>query len=574
MRLGTIRAFVICSMAILTWPAAADAASAATAYQAAVQDFFNAQWKAHPTFATAVGLHDWDAELDDVSAAAYAREIARLKDTTAKLRAIDGAGLTAMDRDDRDILLAQIDGQLLADETVQLWRHDPSTYVNLLTTAAFQLVERDFAPLDQRMRSLIAREARLPAMLAGGKRNLTNIPPVYIDIALANLDGGISFLGKDVPDAFADVKDAALQKQLAASTKSVVDAAKAFKAWLIAQKPNAHGSFVLGRASLQRLLASDMVDVPVEKVLAAGEAQMARDHADFLATAKLIDPKNPSHALAEVEADHPDAAHLISTARDQLAALQGFIMQHHIVTLPSAMLPTVAETPPFERAVIFGQMDGPGALETHATKAYYFVTPPDPKSPPAQQNQLLSYFNRALLQNLSVHEALPGHFTQYLFAHANPGWSLVRKTAQSYTATEGWAHYTEQMMLDEGLSKGDPKIKLSQLEDALLRDCRLVASIKMHTGRMTLDQATQLMETECFQPAAVGPNEAKRGTSDPGYYSYTLGKLEILKLRSDVQARQGKAFSLTRFHDAFLNAGLVPIAIIRREMLGKDGPVL
>jgi uncharacterized protein (DUF885 family) len=238
------------------------------------------------------------------------------------------------------------------------------------------------------------------------------------------------------------------------------------------------------------------------------------------------------------------------------------------------MLPTVAETPAFGRALVFGELDPPGALETHATTAYYYITPPDAASPKADQEKLLAYFNRSFLQNLSVHEALPGHFVQYLFQRANPKWSIVRSTSASYTATEGWAHYTEQMMLDEGLGNGDPKLRLSQLTDALLRDCRLVAAIEMHTGAMTLDQATTLMEQQCFQSTAVGPKEARRGTSDPGYFSYTLGKLEILKLRDDMQKKEGKDFSLTRFHDRFLNAGLIPIAVIRREMTGEDGPVL
>ena len=238
------------------------------------------------------------------------------------------------------------------------------------------------------------------------------------------------------------------------------------------------------------------------------------------------------------------------------------------------MLPTVAETPAFGRALVFGELDPPGALETHATKAYYYITPPDPSAPKADQEKLLSYFNRSFLQNLSVHEALPGHFVQYLFQRANPQWSIVRATAQSYTATEGWAHYSEQMMLDEGLGNGDPRLRLSQSIDALLRDCRLVVAIEMHTGQITLDQATTLMEQQCFQSTAVAPKEARRGTSDPGYFSYTLGKLEILKLRDDMQKKEGKDFSLTRFHDRFLNAGLVPIAIIRREMTGQDGPVL
>jgi hypothetical protein len=502
-----------------------------------------------------------------VSAAAHAKEVTLLKGFRAKLTAIDGAKLSLTDRDDRDVLVGEIDRTLLEDETIQLWRHDPSTYVNLLTNAAFQLIERDFAPLPERMKNTIAREKLMPAMLAEGRKNLSDIPPVYIDVALDNLEGGINFLTNDIPAAFKNVKDAALQKELADSTKAVVAAAKDYKAWLIAQKPNAHGSFMIGREGLQKLLATDLVDVPVEKVLAAGEAQLAKDRADYLATEKLIDPKNPDKAMDEVEADHPkDATQLIDTARAGLVGLQNFIDEHHILTLPSKMLPEVAPTPPFARAVIFGQTDAPGALETHATKAYYFITPPEANWPKARQDKLLSYFNRSFLQNLTVHESLPGHFTQYLFNHANPQWSMVRKTVGSYTTTEGWAHYSEQMMLEQGLSKGDAKVHLAQLNDALLRDCRLIGSIKMHTGQFTVAQDTEFMEKQCFQSPAVAPGEAKRGTSDPGYYSYTLGKLEILKLRADAMKQQGAKFNLTKFHDQFMNSGLVPVSIIRKEM--------
>ena len=563
-RLKAIPAVVLCTAALLAFSYPAEAATAS--YNAIARDYLNAEWQAYPTYATLTGIHTYDGELDDVSAAAYARDIARLKDTKAKLRTVDGNKLSQKDRDDRTVLLGAIDGKLLEEEKIEGWRHNPGQYVDLLTYAAFQLIERDFAPIGQRMKNTIARERLMPAMLAQAKKNLVDMPPVFVDVALDNLDGGISFLGTDVPVAFKDVKDAALQKQLADSTKAAVDAAKDFKAWLVSQKPNAHGSFVLGRENLQRLLASDLIDVPVEKVLIAGEAQFEKDRAAYLATAKLIDPKNPDKAMDEIAADHPDANHLIETARVDLTQLQNFINTRHVVTLPSRQMPVVAETPPFARAVIFGQMDGPGALETHATTAYYFITPPEASWPKAQQARLLSFFNRSLLKLFSAHEGLPGHFAQYLFARANPNWSLVRKTTQSYVTTEGWAHYSEQMMLDEGFGNGDPKLRLTQLNAALTRDCRLIGSIKMHTGQITLQQDIDMLEKECFQSPAVAPGEARRGTFDPGYYSYTLGKLEILKLRADAQKQEGAKFNLTKFHDAFMNSGLVPVSIIRKEM--------
>jgi hypothetical protein len=569
-----MRRFFACTAAIaLCWTTHAQAGTPAR-YDALVKEYFDGEWQASPSNATSTGLHAWDTKLDDVSAAAHAREAARLNSVLTRLRGLNVVKLTPVVRDDRDILAAEIDRALLEELTIQNWRHNPASYVDLMTNAIYALIERDFAPLDTRLRSVIARENLLPHMLSDAKANLTDMPPVFIDIALENLDGAVGFLSGDVPAAFASVTDAGLKKQLAASTKAALAACADYRAFLLAQKPNAHGSFVLGHDVLQHLLATDMVNVPVERVMAAGQAQLDKDHAAFLATEKQVDAANPSGALDMIGGDHPDAAHLVGAARDRLGMLRQFIDSHKILDLPSTMMPDVAETPPFARALIFGELDAPGPLETHATTAYFYITPPDAKQPKAEQEKYLSYFNTAMLQNLGVHEALPGHFTQYLFAHANPGWSLVRKTASSYTATEGWAHYAEQMMLDEGLGNGDPKLRLAQLQDALLRDCRLVVSIGMHTGKMTLPQATELMTQQCFQPKSVAYKEARRGTADPGYYSYTLGKLEILKLREDVQKRAGDDFELGKFHDDFLNAGLVPIAVIRREILGKDGPVL
>jgi len=569
-----MRLCLACTAAVFVWSVAHAEAGAPGRFAGLVQEYFAGEWRASPVSATSTGLHDWDGQLDDVSAGAHAMEVQRLTSVLTRLRGLDVVKLSVADRDDRDVLAAEISRSLLEEQTIQRWKHDPSSYVDLLTTAVYGLIERDFAPLDSRMRSVIARENLIPHALSEAKKNLVNMPPVFVDIALENLAGAQGFFGKDVPVAFAAITDTSLKAKFAASTKAVLAALADYKAFLEAEKPNAHGSFALGAKVLQRLLATDMISVPYDRVLAAGLKQLQRDRTAFLATEKLVDPKTPDSALHVLERDHPDGAHLIGTAHGDLASLQAFIVTHAILDLPSTALPTVAETPPFARAMIFGELDSPGPLETHATKAYFFITPPDASQSKDEQTTYLEYFNRPLLQNLAVHEALPGHFTQYLFAHANPDWSMVRKTASSYTATEGWAHYVEQMMLDEGLGNGNPKLRLAQLQDALLRDCRLVASISMHTGKMTLEQATDMMGKDCFQPASVAYKEARRGTADPGYYSYTLGKLEILKLRDDVQKQEGKDFSLAKFHDQFLNAALVPISVIRREILGKDGPVL
>ena len=553
----------------------AGAASAETpSLKSISESYFAENAKASPSWATSMGWHQYDSRLDDVTPAAHKAAIKREKDALAAIAALDEAKLTPMERDDRAIFSAWLKGQLLEDETIQMWRRNPDQYVGLALGAVNGLVDRAFAPQQERLKLVIARENAIPKMLRDAQVLLSDVPPVYIDIALENLEGAVQFLKVNIPDAFPEVKDAQLKAELAASTKKSVAAFEAYRAALEKMKPNAHGQFALGREKFIGILQSDLIDATPEQVLAAGEAQLAKDRAAFDEVSKQIDPAHPEKALDDIGADHPSAQELIPTARDQLAGLRQFIIDHHIITLPYPLLPEVRETPEFQRAVVFGEMDWPGPFETRATESYYSITPPDAKESPEEQEKFLRLWSRALLQNLSVHEALPGHFTQGLYLKAHTEWSMIRKAIQSYTATEGWAHYTEQMMLDEGLSAGDPKAKLAQLSDALLRDCRLVDSVKMHVQGMSLEDAVKTMKESCAVPDSEAFKEARRGVSDPGYFSYTVGKLEILKLRDDVKAKEGTNFSLQSFHDRFLGAGLIPINIIRREILGQDGPSL
>lgn len=561
-----------CAM-LLAFCAGAASAQAPT-LKSISESYFAEQAKASPSWATAQGWHQYDDQLDDVTPAAHQAAIKREQDALAAVAALDDAKLSPMDRDDKAIFVAWLKGQLLEDETIQMWRRNPDQYVGLALGAVNALVDRDFAPLDERLKLTVARENAIPKMLKDAQALLSDVPPVYIEMALENLDGAVEFLKVNIPQAFAEIKDPNLKAELAASTRKSVAAFAGFKAALVKMKPKAHGQFALGRDKFIGILQSDLIDATPEQVLAAGEAQLARDRAAFDQVSKQIDPAHPEKALDDIGADHPPAKELISTARDQLAGLRKFITDHHIITLPFQLLPEVRETPEFLRASTFGAMDWPGPFETRATESYYYITPPDPKESPEEQEKFMRLWSRPLLQNLSTHEALPGHFTQGLYLKAHQDWSMIRKAIQSYTATEGWAHYSEQMMLDEGLSAGDPKARLAQLSDALLRDCRLVDSVKMHVQGMSLDDAVKTMKDRCAVPDAEAFKEARRGVSDPGYFSYTVGKLEILKLRDDVKAKEGANFSLQNFHDRFLGAGLIPINIIRREILGVDGPSL
>jgi uncharacterized protein (DUF885 family) len=278
--------------------------------------------------------------------------------------------------------------------------------------------------------------------------------------------------------------------------------------------------------------------------------------------------------LKTLRADHPAADGLLKAADDELAGLRAFIVQRRILTIPSDLLPKVEETPGFQRATTAAAMDWPGPFETHADQAFYYVTPPDAGLAPEKLESYLQAYDYASFELISTHEVWPGHFMQYLSRRAHPEWSEARQLLSAQSTTEGWAHYTEQMMIEQGLAEGAPKYRVGQATEALLRDCRFIASLEMHTHGMSVEDATRLFMTECGSPEPEARREAWRGTEDPGYLNYTVGKLEILKLREDYKARLGDKFTLAQFHDRFLAAGLVPVKLIRREMMGADAPVL
>lgn len=552
--------------------ASAHAQDAATQLTMLEKAHFDAEWAASPVSSTALGIHSADGALDDMSAKAIAAQTARLHKEQAALTALDVSSLPQRRRDDRDILLSSINATLVSNERVQGFRHNPDTYISFATEALYSLIERAFAPAEERMKNAISRERQIPAMLATGQRQLTTVPAIFLEISKEDLDGAISFVKDTIPEAFASVKDPALQAQLRASTAQTLKALNAFKKTLNHTQPK--GSFALGADTFRAMLAADMVDVPMDQIIAAGKAQLAKDSADFDAVTRSIDPAHPENALADNRKDHVGADGLITLIRDQLKDAQNYVLTHQLITLPSNSLPLVTETPPFQRSLITAATEWPGAFETKATTSFYYITPVDPKWSAKQVQTFLEDSNTPTILNITVHEAMPGHFVQGLYLRANPEWSLTRKGSQSYATTEGWAHYTEQMMVEQGFHQNDQHLHLAQLQDALLRDCRLLASFGMHTQGMTLQQATDLITHSCHQSPMMAYKEARRGTADPGYYSYLLGKLMILHLRDDLKKDQGDHFSLRSFHDALLGSGLVPLKIIRRELTGKDAPLL
>jgi uncharacterized protein (DUF885 family) len=451
-------------------------------------------------------------------------------------------------------------------------------------------MERPYAPVDIRLRAVIAREKLVPRALLEARKNLKNPPHIYTEIAIQQIDGEVAFFEHDVPEAFHEATDATAKAEFVRTNAAAVEAMKSYAAWLRSDLlAHSNGDFRYGAQTFAEALSyNEMVDIPLARLLTVGLSDLHKNQAEFARIAKEIDPnKTAQQELAELATMHPAPDHLLQAFHDRFDSEVSYIRSHHIITLPSNERPVLEETPPFMRATTQAAMDAPGPFENGSTKAYFYITLPDPAWDNSKTEEYLSSFNVGTLVSTSVHEAFPGHFVQFLWQNQFP--TKTRKIIAAQTNIEGWAHYCEQMMLEQGYvqpgsgpgaapnERTAKLIRLGQLQDALLRDARFVVAIRLHTdvgGIMTIEQAVDFFMSDGYQPRPVAEAETKRGTFNALYLYYTLGKLEIMKLRADVQARQGATFSLGAFHDAFMREGFAPIEVIRQDMLHDDSPVL
>ncbi len=546
-----------------------------------------------PTAGTSAGLHQYDPLLEDYSAAGVKRQIAALHGYEMKIAAIDPAALDVSVAGDREMLLNSIRSTLLTLEVIRPWEKNPDNYSSGITNSVFVLMSRNYAPANTRLKAVVARELLMPQVLLEARKNLKNPPRIYTEIALEQIDGLVAFFESDVPSAFLDATDPATKAAFAKSNAAVIEALKSYGAWMKADLlPRSNGDYTLGAATFAKKLSYDeMVDIPLNRLLEVAYADLHRNQAEFARVAKEVDPtKTPQEVLAELATIHPAPDKLLPAFQNTFDSLITFIRTNHIITIPSDVQPTLEETPPFMRATTQASMDPPGPFETHSKKAYFNVTLPEKDWTPEHIAEHMAAFNVGTIVSTSVHEAYPGHYVQFLWQDRFP--SKVRKLIGSNSNIEGWAHYCEQMMLDAGYAAAPagatPEqarearlIRLGQLQDALLRDGRFVVSIKLHTGQgepggrpWTMDQAVDFFVKEGYQSHSVGLMETKRGTADATYLYYTLGKLEIMKLREDLKQRDGAAFSLQQFHDSFMLQGFAPIKIVRKAMLQDDSPVL
>jgi len=554
-------------------------------WSALVDDYLdNVYFPQNPTWATVSGLHQHDSEIEDYSNHGVAEQIRKLHEFEARVAQFPTAGLSPVAAADQQILLGQIRSTLLTLETLRPREKDPDVYSGGVSGSIYVLMVRKFAPPDERLRSVIAREKKIPAILTLARANLKNPPQIYTQIAIEQLPGITAFFQHDVPLAFGDVKDESLKAEFAKSNGDVIAALQRYETWLKTDLlPRSSGDFRIGAANFSRKLQyEDMVETPLPRLLQIGLADLHKNQAELRRVAAEVDPnKTPQEVMAELGTMHPAPDKLMDAFRGTFDGLIALIEEKHIITIPPGPRPILMETPPFERATTTASMDTPGPFETKATESYFHVTLPAPGDSPEDVASLMAGFNIGTIFSTSTHESYPGHYMQYLWTSRAP--SKLRKVFSSNTNTEGWAHYCEQMMLEEGYgqpgrgAKDEREAKfihLGQLQDALLRDSRFVVGLEMHTGKMSFDEAKTFFVKEGFQTAKISDIEAKRGTSDPTYLYYTLGKLQILKLRDDYKQKMGANYSLGKFHDEFMSQGLPPIAVVRRALLGDNSPVL
>jgi hypothetical protein len=572
----TVAALCIAAVALVSAIAKHQAAASPEPVESAVwskfaKDYVEATFKAQPFFGVYAGRHEFDGQMPDLSKVGIDSEVTRLRTARATALAIDAAGMSDAQKFERDYLVAVIGSYLFWYTKAESPFHNPAWYVDQLDPDIY--LSRAYAPLVQRMRGYIGYAKAIPSIAANVRGNLrTPLPKSFIEYAIKAFGGFGDFYKQDVPKVFASIADSALQKDLTEANRAASQAMYELRDWFIAQRKTANDGFALGPELFAAMVReTEYIDVPIARIKTTGQADLACNTAALkVACAAFARGKSLKDCVAKEQADKSPAGP-VAGARAQLASLRAFIEEKNIVSIPSKEEVLVAEAPPYNRAN-FAYIITAGPYEKNLPSVYN-IAPPDPRWSKTEQQEYIP--GRAVLLNTTVHEVWPGHFLQFL--HSNHNKSIIARLWVGYAYAEGWAHYSEELMWDLGLGDGNPENHVAQLSDALVRDVRLLSAIGLHTEGMTVAQSERLFREEAFQNPGGARQQAARGTYDPAYLNYTLGKLAIKKLRADWVAKQvaGKPDADPKrywhdFHDQFLSFGGPPIPLVRRAMLGKD----
>jgi len=534
--------------------------------------FIEGYLRANPYFAVQAGRHEFDGQMSDWSAAGIAAEAARLHAMRTEAQSFDAAALTEGERLEREIVLTVADGNLFWLERAQSPFTNPAWYLEQLDPEVY--LNRDYAPLATRMRAYIGYLHAITKLASDVRANLhTPLPPSFVQRGIDDFGGYVGFFRNDAPKVFAGVQDSAAQKELAEASAAAATAMAGLKAWLEGERRHATGRYALGEPLfLEMLRSTERVEVPIAQLLEVGRADLERNTQALKAACAQYLPGGTLRACVDRMRANKPSGGPVEGARAQLAQLHDFIVAKNIVRIPSDERPQVAEAPPYNRSNA-AYINVPGPFEKGV--AYIFmIAPPDPAWSAQERAQYIP--GKATLLYTTVHEVWPGHFLQFLYSNRNP--SKVAALWVGYAFAEGWAHYCEEMMWEQGLGNGDAEQHVGQLTDALLRNVRYLSAIGLHTQGMTLAESDRMFRERAYTDPGNARQQAARGTFDPEYLKYTLGKLMIRKLRADWVARQpGAAASADPrqywydFHNRFLSYGGPPIPLVRKAMVGEGG---
>lgn len=535
----------------------------------------------HPHQAIKAGLHQLDGNVADWSSAAIARRVANLHAHRAALAPLAaeplalheaGTGLlplnqTMRNRWDARLALTDAQAELVYWTQWRPYETNPLAYLPALDISPY--VKRRYAPLAARVRALTRHLAAIPDLLQRAHEHLhMSIAHPILQQSIVSFDGLAKFHASELVAIVRQVPERGLFDAFEKVNRAAVTAYRGFVARLRARTSDPQGSLALGAATLRALLAAgELVDLPLDDLRALGIADLARNHARMQAVSARLG-LTPAAAMADLGRQHPPVAQILPGTRAQMEELHQFILDRAIVTIPNDNRCLVQETLPFMRTGS-AFMDAPGPFEPPGAEAYFYLTLPDPAWPVAEQESWLAKQSIPGLANTAIHEVWPGHFLQFLHLAQAPTQASKLFTCVSFT--EGWAHYAEQMMVEQGYHANDPRYELQQLSMALLRDCRFLVALNLHTDAMTVDEAAEFIAREAFFTPIRAQQEAIRGTRDPAYLNYTLGKLLLLEVRDAV--RQAYPHWSTRtLHDAFLGFGAPPIPLLRELLLSSVTP--
>lgn len=531
-------------------------------WDAFVSNFIKSYFAIHPDMAVESGHHEFDGKLPDWSRAGIENEIKWLRAERQRALAFNLNALNKHRQFERDYLIAFIDGKLFWLTSAEWPYKNPRFYSDALNPSVY--VAREYAPLAERMRAYIAYAKAVPVAVEHIRDNLRPpLPRHYVELGRNTFGGLASYYENDVPSVYSSIDDPKLKSEFRTANEAAVVAMRNMAAWFEAQRIKATDDFALGPERFREMLwATERADVSLQTLESTGRNDLDRNLAALQKACATYAPgKNTQECIATVQAKKPQGS-LVQAAMRQLSNLRTFILEKDLVTIPGEGEVQVAEAPPYRRFNL-AYIDTPFEKGLPST---YYISPPDPGWSEAERKAYIP--DVATLMFISAHEVWPGHFLQSLHAGRSP--SRLGQLLIGYAFTEGWAHYAEELMLEAGLGNGDPEIHIGQLLQALTRNVRFLSAIGLHTNRMTVAESERMFRELAYQDPGTARQQSARGTFDPAYLNYTMGKLMIRKLREDWASSRGGRKAWSAFHDQFLSFGRPPIPLVRAAMLGPD----